>query len=222
MKTSRLLGVIAISAGTVSIGCFAGAYALATANDSGSDEIVTREIPWDGSRTVSLGVEADLHYVQSAGPATLVARGPQRSLSTLVVSGGHVQDGLLHTGARLELTLRAPQVSGFVVNGKSRLVIESFDQPQLSVAAEGRASVEAAGRAGEITLALQGRTRVNLARLDAARVGGSVAGNATVVVAADLSSRIDVRGGGAVVLLKRPAEQANRTFEAGSVIDASN
>lgn len=221
MKPPRLLAVIAIAAGIISAGCFAGAYALASASDSASTEIVTREIPWDGSRAISLGVEADLRYVQAAGPATLVARGQHRSVSTLVVSGGHVRDGLLHTGSRLELTLRAPQVSEFVVNGRSRLVIETYDQPHLSVTAEGRASVEASGRVEEVTLALQGRARVNLARVAAGRVGGHVAGNATAVIAPDLLSQVDVRGGGAVVLLKQPAQQANQTFEAGSVIDAS-
>jgi len=222
MKTSRTLAVVAISAAFVSVGCFAGAYALASGRDSGSHEIVTRDIPWDGSPSMSLGVEADLHYVQSSGPAVLTARGPQRSIATLSISGGHVQDGLLHTGARLELTLRAPSVSTFVVGGKSRLVIEAYDQPRLAVTVEGRASVEAAGRTEEITLAAQGRARVNLARLDAARVAGSVAGNATVVAAPQQLSRIEVRSGASVVLLSRPAEQANRILEAGSVIDASN
>lgn len=222
MKNSRLLVMVAISSAIVSAGCFAGAWQLATANDSGSKEIVTREIPWDGSHTLTLGVEADVHYVQAPGPATLVARGPHRSVTNLSVADGHVSDGLLHTGARLDLTLRAPQVNRFQLNGKSRLVIESYDQPELSLGLEGRATAEAAGRAESVTLVLQGRAMVNLARLDAGQVGGEVTGNARVVAAPRLASRLDVRGGASVVMLTRPAEQANRASEAGSIIDASN
>ena len=221
MKSSRLLVMVAISSAVISAGCFAGAYQLATANDSGSKDTVTREIPWDGSRTLSLGVEADVRYVQAPGPATLLARGPHRSVTNLSVADGYVSDGLLHSGARLELTLRAPEVNQFQLNGKSRLVIESYDQPELTIGLEGRASAEAAGRVESVTLALQGRATVNLARLDAGQVGGDVTGNARVVAAPRLASRLDVRGGGSVVLLTRPAELANRLSEAGTVIDAS-
>lgn len=221
MKTSRLLAWVAITGTIVSAGCFAGAYGLATANDSGSKEIVTREIAWDGSSSLSLGVEADVHYVQARGPATLVARGPHRSVNNLAVSGGHIHDGMLHSGARLELTLRAPQVNRFQLNGKSRLVIEAYDQPELTIGAEGRAAVEAAGRVEAVTLSLQGRATVNLARLDTGRVSGEVTGNSQVVVAPRHASALDVRGGGSVVLLTRPAELANRLSEAGTVIDAA-
>jgi hypothetical protein len=49
MKSNTRLMLVAIAAALVSAGCFSGAHALATANDSGNHEIVTREIPWDDS-----------------------------------------------------------------------------------------------------------------------------------------------------------------------------
>jgi hypothetical protein len=221
MKTTRLLGVVAIASALVSVGCFAGAYSQATANDSGSNDVVTREIPWDGSASLSLGVESDLRYVQSEGPAMLIARGPHRSVSTLVISGGHVHDRLLHTGARLELTLHAPAVSDFRLDGRSSLVIERFGSQALTIRAEGRASVEASGRAESVTLDLQGYSTANLARLDTAALGGTVAGHAKLVAAPRAASRIEVRGSGSVVLLTQPKEVANTLHEAGKVIDAS-
>lgn len=221
MKTTRLAAIIAIAAAFTSAGCFAGAYKLATANDSGVSEVLVREIPWEGAQSLTLGVEADLRYVQAEGPAKLVARGPHRSVSTLVTSDGYVNDRLLHTGARLELTLYAPAVSEFHLNGKSRLTIEGYSQPSLTIHAQGRTSIEVSGRAEAVVLDLQGHAKANLARLESGVVEGHVAGFATVVAAPRTSSQLQVRSSASVVLVTRPAELANRLEDAGAVIDAS-
>ena len=221
MKTEHLLATIALGGAVLSAGCFAGAYGLTTANDSGSREVILRELPWDGSTKLSLGLEADVRFVQAEGEMRLVARGPHRSVSTLEVANGHVHDKLLHTGARLELTLFAPGVHRFRLNGTSRLVIEGFDQPALEVAAEGRAWVDAAGRAGKVTLDLQGRGAVNLARLEVERIGGRVGGTVTVIAAPRTASTIEARSSATVVLLTRPPEYATRVADAATVIDAA-
>jgi hypothetical protein len=221
MNLSRLLGLVAVSGAVLSAGCFAGAYRLANANDNGSGEIVTREIPWDGSRAISLGVEADLRYVQTAGAARLTARGPERSVATLSIDAGHVRDALLHTGARLTLTLEAPDVAQFTLNGTSHLVIENYAQPALMVTSEGKSSVEASGRTQAVTVNLQGRAAANLARLEASELLGRVGGSATLIAAPRTESRLLVDNSGSVVMLTTPALVANTTEEAGRVFNAA-
>ena len=58
MKPVPALALVAISSALLSAGCLGGAYTLANVNDSGSTELITREIPWDGSAKASLGLPA--------------------------------------------------------------------------------------------------------------------------------------------------------------------
>jgi len=110
MNSTTQLLFVAIGSALVSAGCFSGAHALATSNDSGSSEIVSREIPWDDSTSLTLGVRSVVRYVQAPGAGKVVARGPHRSVSTLTVGGGDISDQLLHTGSTLEIVVTAPAI----------------------------------------------------------------------------------------------------------------
>ena len=78
MNSKTRLILAALGSALVSAGCFSGAYALATSNDSGSSEIVSREIPWDDSTSLNLEVRSVVRYVQAPGAGKVVARGPHR------------------------------------------------------------------------------------------------------------------------------------------------
>ena len=67
------------------------------------------------------------------GVGNVIARGPHRSVSTLVVSNGDIRDELLHTGATLEIVVTAPAISRFHLGAGSRLSIEGYDQQKLFV-----------------------------------------------------------------------------------------
>jgi hypothetical protein len=219
MRT-RTLGFIALGGALASAGCLSGAYRSATANDSGSTEMITREIPWDGSRSLTLGVPAKVRYVQGE-PASITARGQHRSVSTLVVDGGHVHDKLLHTGAMLELEVRAPAISHFELNGGSSLTIEGYDQETLSVSTQGRATVQATGRVRGATVTMQGRSDVNLTRLSMESLDGKVGGTGTLVAGPTRVANLEVRNLASAVLLSRPAELNTRLLDEGRVIDAA-
>jgi hypothetical protein len=221
MKPTTRLALIALAATLASAGSFGGAYALATTNDSGSTEIATRELPWDGATSLSLGVRSVVRYVQTEGEGRIVARGPHRSVSTLVVSSGEIHDQLLHTGATLEITVFAPAISEFHVNGRSRLSIEAYDQDHLSVTTEGGAIVDAAGRASNVSIDMKGAGVVNLSKLAAESAVAQLRGMSTLVLAPSAKASLDVRNFASAVLLSRPGVLSTSLADSGRVVDAA-
>lgn len=221
MKPTTRLLLVALVATLASAGCFGCAYALATANDSGSTEIISREIPWDDSKSLSLGVRSVVRYVQADGAGRLIARGPHRSVSTLVVDHGEVRDQLLHTGATLEITVFAPAISEFHVNGGSRLSIEAYDQQSLRLTTEGGASIDAVGRCADVSVEMTGSGVVNLSRLIADNANVTLGGMSTLVVAPISKANLNVRNFASAVLLTRPGELSSKLADSGRVVDAA-
>jgi len=220
MNSKTRLILAALGSALVSAGCFSGAYALATSNDSGSSEIVSREIPWDNSTSLTLGVRSVVRYVQAPGPGKVVARGPHRSVSTLVVDNGDIHDELLHSGTSLEIVVTAPAISHFHLNGGSRLSIEAYDQQSLFVSTEGKAHVDAAGRVENVTVNMQGSGTVNLAKLAIGNAAVDIGGMSTLVLAPMKGANLKVRNYASAVLLSKPIELTSSLEDSGRVVDA--
>ena len=220
MNSKTRLILAALGSALVSAGCFSGAYALATSNDSGSSEIVSREIPWDNSTSLTLGVRSVVRYVQAPGPGKVVARGPHRSVSTLVVDNGDIHDELLHSGTTLEIVVTAPAISHFHLNGGSRLSIEAYDQQSLFVSTEGKAHVDAAGRVENVTVNMQGSGTVNLAKLAIGNAAVDIGGMSTLVLAPTKGANLKVRNYASAVLLSKPIELTSSLEDSGRVVDA--
>jgi hypothetical protein len=221
MNSTRKLMSVALGAAVVSAGCFSGAYKVATANDSGSKEIISREIPWDDSTSLTLGIRSVVRYVQAPGAGKVIARGPHRSVSTLVISDGNIRDQLLHTGATLDIVVFAPAISHFHLDGKSRLSIEGYDQKSLFVSTQGKAQVEAAGRVNDVTVEMQGSGTVNLANLSTDSASASIGGMSTLVLAPVQRAHLDVRNFASAVLLSRPNELTKSLLDSGRIVEAA-
>jgi hypothetical protein len=221
MKPVKLLILVAAGSALVSAACLGSAYLLARGNDSGRTDIITRELAWDGANRAVLELPATMRYVQAPGPATITARGPHRSVSTLTVTDGHIHDRLLRTGAMLEITFTAPDVTSFSLNGDSRLIIENYDQPTLTLFAEGAANIEASGAATSITVDANGYSVMNLARLKAQSLSAEVDAAGILIAAPQTRAQIDASGFGTVILLTRPADLVTDTEGEALVIDAA-
>jgi len=219
-STTRLL-IVALGSALTSAGCFSGAHALATSNDSGNPEIVSRELPWDDSTSLTLGVRSVVRYVQAPGAGKVVARGPHRSVSTLVVGNGDIRDQLLHTGATLEIVITAPAISSFHLSNGSRLSIESYDQQKLFVSTEGKSQVDAAGRVDELTVNMKGSGTVNLARLTTNNASVDIGGMSTLVLAPVNGANLKVRNFASAVLLSQPRELKSALEDSGRVVEAA-
>jgi hypothetical protein len=220
MKPIRFLAFTALGSALLSAGCIGGAYTLASVNDSGSSELVTREIPWDGSATLAPELPSVTRYIQAPGPGKLIARGPHRSVSTLTVTNGHIHDKLLSTGAVIELTVTAPNVTAFAVNGRSRLTIEKFDQDSLSLTVQGTAQITASGRTQTASVSMQGDGVANLARLKADGLTATATGLGIVIGAPTASAHLALDGAAAAILLTRPQKLTTDIKEYGELIDA--
>ena len=151
----------------VSWSSFAVAESLAASDPAGA--AVTRELPWDGSESLIVDVPASVRFVQTSGPGKVVVTGPRRSVDGFSATGGVLSDDRWRTGEPLQIVVHAPKITHFSLKGSDRLVVEGFDQPELTIETVGRAEVKATGQAGRVTLQLQGFGWVDLSALAATR-----------------------------------------------------
>ena len=198
-RLSRLVTLSALCA-VISYSTYSASATLAARDPDGA--AVTRELPWDGSESLTLEVPANVRFVQSDGPARVVVTGPKRSVDGFTARGGVLSDDRWHTGKPIEVVVHAPRITHFSLKGSDQLVVEDYDQSQLVVETTGRAEVRAAGRVGHLKLQLQGFGWVDMSGLKASEADVSVAGSRHALVAA--SERARISGNGSVVLVTRP------------------
>jgi putative autotransporter adhesin-like protein len=198
-RTIKLLALVAACA-AVSISSYALAETLERNDPAGA--AVTRELPWDGSESLSVEVPATVRFVQSGGEAKVVVTGARRSVEAFSASGGVLRDGRLHTGKPLEIVVYAPRITRFLLKGSDKLVVEAFDQPELRIETVGRAEVRASGKTARMTLQLQGFGWADLGALEAAEADLSLTGSRHAIVS--VSERARVTGNGSVVLVRKP------------------
>jgi hypothetical protein len=211
-KTSRLLTVAAICA-AVSFSSFAVAESLAAGDPAAA--AVMRELPWDGSESLTVDAPASVRFVQSEGPGKVVVTGPRRSVESFSASGGVLRDDRWRTGTRLEIVVYAPKITRFSLKGSDRLTVEAFDQPELRIETVGRAEVKASGRARQVNLQLQGFGWVDLSSLSATEADVTLTGSRHALVAA--SERVRIEGNGSVVLVTKPRTVDLALGESGRV-----
>jgi hypothetical protein len=221
MNLTRRLAWTALGSALLSAACLAGAYMLASAGDSGSSEIITREIPWDGNETLIADLPSVTRFVQAPGPGRIIARGPHRSVSTLTVTDGRIHDALLHTGAIIELVITAPNVTHFAVSGANRLVIEAYDQPKLTLIMQSSADIVATGHADNVEVTMQGAGVLNLANLASSSLRADIGGAGLVTAAPANTADLVVRNQASIVLLSSPQALTTKLEDDGRVIDAA-
>lgn len=208
----------------VSLTTLAAAESLAERDPAA--KAVARELPWDGSESLTLGVPASVRFVQSEGPGKVVVTGPPRSVEKFSVSGGVLSDSRWHSGKPIEIVVYAPKITHFSLKGSDRLVIEAFDQPELTIETTGRAEVKASGRAGHVALQLQGFGWVDLSTLAATEADVDVAGARHALLA--VRERARISGNGSVVLVGKPAKlqldlgDSGRVFTLGEPLAMSS
>jgi hypothetical protein len=212
----KLLALAGVSA-AVSYSAFAASDALAARDPAG--QAVTREIPWDGSESLTIGVPASVRFVQTGGPGKVIVTGPRRSVENFSAAGGYLNDSRWHTGKPLDIVVRAPKITHFSLKGSDKLVVEGFDQPDLHIETVGRAEARVSGRAGRVTLRLQGIGWVDLSALAAGEADVTLTGSRHALLAASEKARIS--GNGSVVLVSKPRDLKLDLGESGRVFTLS-
>ena len=107
--------------------------------ESSDENIVTREIAWEGGEALTFDLSARVIYAQGAEPSITVA-GPSEVVDRVTFADGRFD---LEQGARTgrhsrpRITIVAPAVTRFTLNGSQDLEIRDYDQPTLALAVSG-------------------------------------------------------------------------------------
>lgn len=179
---------------------------------------VTRELPWDGSESLVLEVPAHVRFVQVTGPGRVVVTGSRRSVETFSATGGVLRDKTLRTGDPLQIVITAPKITRFSAKGDDRIAIEAFDQDELHIETTGRADIKAVGRAGTVTLRLQGFGWADLSHFKSDGADLTLTGGRNAVIAPSRWAKLS--GKGDVVLLTHPPDLTVDPQGSGRVIHA--
>ena len=186
---------------------------------------VTRELGWPGGTLLEIDLPADVTYTQ--GPvAKVTVSGPQNLVDRIVVDGGRLRfrdddnGGAPHlrfNRERIHITVAAPGVKTFVLNGSPDLTLAAYDQPDLAIEINGSGEVTGTGKTQALSLAIAGSGDATLARMAAQDAAISIAGSGNAEVAAKGAVQVDIAGSGDVVLTEKPASLSSNIDGSGDL-----
>ncbi len=185
---------------------------------------VTRTLSWSGADRLDVNLAADVQYIQSTGPSSVVITGPEKAVNDVIVEGDSLRyqrGGNRHRHYRgyptLKVVIRAPNISEFDLSGRNTLSIEGYNQPRLRVDISGSAEVTATGTADEVILGLSGAGDANLEAVKSRSARVEVSGSADATIAPTESARLEISGSGDVRLLTNPKSLETDISGAGRV-----
>jgi hypothetical protein len=189
-------------------------------DDRDAGERTTREMTWDGSDHLALGVSAELRYTQADGPPHLTISGPREVVQHVQISNGriHYDDPHTYWSRRLTITMSAPNVSRFDVNGSDRLIIENYRQDNLTIDSSGATDIQVRGQARTVSLDMSGSSDADLGQLRSEDANVDLSGSAEAIIAPTRSAIIDISGSGKVTLMTRPPTLRTDVSGSGRVI----
>lgn len=185
--------------------------------------ITERELTWTGADELLVDLPGDVVFLQGE-PSSVRLSGPQTLVERVVLDGGRLSLRSDETpmrrrrgDGRLSVTVTAPGVSRFVVNGSGDLDIRGFDQDTLEARVNGSGDLTADGRARVATAEVAGSGEIDLSALtlDEARI--RISGSGEVRAAPTASAEIGVFGSGDVRLDRRPARLVQNVRGSGDV-----
>ena len=199
-----------------------------------SSERVTREIAWDGGESLMLDLPLDVTYIQG-DESRVVIEGPKDYAERITLDGGrfglagdvHLDNSdvtidlngvrVLDAGERIRITVTAPSVKTFAVNGSGDLDIRGYDQPELTVRVQGSGDVTGSGRSDAVKLDIVGSGSIDLADIEARDAQVTTSGSGDATIAASGAVKVAVAGSGGVSLRAKPASLASEISGSGDV-----
>jgi hypothetical protein len=234
---TRPLLIIAACGLIVSVACFATVAALGgisfddengigpnifgSRSVEGGGPQATRELTWTGGDQLTVNVPATVNYTQ--GPvASLTIVGPQRTLDMVKLEGGALRfDGRIVRPGRLTVTMTAPDVRTFTLNGSQKLTIAGFDHDTLKIAVFGSGDVTGAGRARRVDLSIAGSGDVDLSAVAAEVAKVNIAGSGDATLSPTLEADVNIAGSGDVNLTTRPPRIDTKIAGSGRVVQGA-
>lgn len=176
-----------------------------------------RDFPWSGDR-LEVNAPAEIDYVQAPAPAKLTISGSRRALDEVRVEGGSISLAPgAHRWSELHVTLSAPDVTRFELNGANELNISGYKQDELTLSASGQAQIQAQGQARSVKLSVSGAGDADLSELKTARADIDISGAGAATVGPTDWARVQISGMGDVKLLNRPKQLETHISGAGRI-----
>ncbi|WP_309645521.1 GIN domain-containing protein [Phenylobacterium sp.] len=168
---------------------------------------VTRELVWNGGTELDIEIVAEVAFTQAEGPGKVVITGPKSLVDRVTLVNGRLDmNGPNFAGRRLKVTVTAPGVTAFDVDGDSTLTIEGFKQDSLTVDASGDSEVTARGVARLVRLDISGSAQADLSGVQADETTVDSSGASESTVAPKAVGRFDISGSSEVTLNTKPAQ----------------
>jgi hypothetical protein len=247
---TRTISLIAAASFVLAVACLSGAAALGwhgmfhhpwghnwhikVRDDGGRDVWIgdhnvvatgaetTREIAWNGGDRLDLDVAADTTFTQAPGPAKLVITGPAEAVQAVELSGSHLQfNGDMDYSGPLKVTLTAPNVRHFAINGSGQLAITGYDQDDLSLDVSGSGDVSAKGKARALKLDISGSGDVDAGGLAAGSADADISGSGKASIAPTGAANLHISGDGEIDLLTHPANVTSDVSGSGRIVEGS-
>ena len=175
-----------------------------------------RDFPWSGDR-LAVNAPAEIDYVQAPGPAKLTISGSREALDQVRVEGGRITLSGPFRWSELHVTLTAPNVTRFELNGANRLNITGYKQDQLTIAVSGHGDVAAQGETKAVNLTLAGSGDADFTGLKTAGADIDISGAGAATVGPTDWARVQISGVGDVNLLTKPPRLETHIAGAGVV-----
>lgn len=196
---------------------------------------VTRDLAWTGGDSLEVDVPGQVVFTQ--GPdVKMTVTGPKALVEAVRLVGDRLtladdgertervhlrwrRDGVdgWSDSDRLRVTVTAPSVTRFVLNGSGDLDIRDYDQSAIDVTVNGSGEVNARGRAQTARVALRGSGDADLADVETRDAQVDVAGSGTVRVGPEGRAEIDLAGSGDVDLTRRPTTLVQTVTGSGEI-----
>ena len=182
-----------------------------------------RALEWTGGDRLVVTAPVDVVFTQ--GPtASVSAEGPQDKIDALRLEGGRLflidEPNFRGWRDRVVVTITAPDVSVFEIEGSQTLTLRDLDLPELRLSVSGSGDVEAEGRAQRVAVEVSGSGRADLTALTVVDAEVEVSGSGEVDVGPTGRAVIALSGSGDVDLTRRPASVQSTVSGSGDVNEA--
>lgn len=186
---------------------------------------VTRDLAWSGGSLLQVDVPAEVSFTQ--GPvASMTITGPKGLVDRVMLEDGRLRFrdsetvggvSLRFTRERLKVTVVAPDVNRFVLNGSPSLSIAAYDQPDLTISVNGSGEVTGTGKTQSLSLSIAGSGEASLGDLPAQDASVDVAGSGEAELSAKGAVQVAIAGSGDVTLTAKPASLSSNINGSGDL-----
>ncbi|MBX3478105.1 MAG: DUF2807 domain-containing protein [Brevundimonas sp.] len=192
----------------------------------------TRNLAWTGQDALTIDNALKVAFIQG-DQAGVVISGPQDIIDRVGVEGGRiflkdgadrVTFGLRRDGFEawadtemIRITVTAPAVRRFAVNGSGELDIRNYDQDTMEIDISGSAEVTGAGKARRLDLSISGSGTADLSNLALVDAEIDIAGSGGAKVGPTGRADISISGSGDVDLTRRPASVTRSISGSGAI-----